>query len=453
MTSADRISLKQRVLNAGVWRLAGYAISQVIRFGSNLLLTRLLAPQLFGIMAIAQLVIVGLAMVSDVGLKQSIIQSKRGDDPSFLNTAWAIQILRGVALCVIAVFIALLLFLANSIGLVPKESVYASPSLPYVVATLSVTVVIAGLQSTKLYEAVRNLSLDQVTKIELAAQLVGLLCMIGWVFIDRSIWALVVGTICSLVATSIMSHTWLRGIANRWQWDQSAAHEIIHFGKWILVSSILGFLVSSGDRLILGGLVGPNVLGVYVIAYSIFSSIEQIVSKLIGELAFPALSEIIRERPADLKQIYYQFFIATASFVYFCAGVLMVSGHTMIELLYDTRYAQAGWMLQVLAAGLLPVPYYVTAICFLAFGFSRLFSNLIMIRVVALFLLLPLGFYFFGVQGALAGIVISYFSSLPVIIFFMIKHQLFDLRKEMLPLSMGLAGIMLAEGFNLAVGR
>jgi len=453
MSSPDQLSLKQRVLNAGAWRLAGYVLSQALRFGSNLLMTRLLVPEMFGVMAIAMLVVVGLTMFSDVGLKQSIVQSKRGHDPHFLNTAWVIQILRGVTLWAIAVCIALLLFLANSVGLVPKDSVYANPSLPYVIAILSVIALIGGLQSTKIYEASRNILLGPVTKIELVAQIIGLLCMIGWVFIDRSIWALVGGTVCSAVVTSAMSHTWLPGVANRWQWDRSAARHIVHFGKWILVSSILGFLVNNGDRLLLGGLISPDLLGVYVIAFSIYNAVEQIVSKLIGDIIYPALGEVTRERPEDLKTTYYRFFAVTASFVYFCAAILMVSGHALIELLYDPRYEQAGWMLQFLAARLLTTPYYVTAMCFLSLGFSMLFSHLIAIRVVTLFLLVPLGFHFLGIHGALAGIVISSFSSLPTIIIFMIKHQMFNLRKELLPLLAGLAGILLAEGFNLAVGH
>src|SRR5262249_13083184 len=157
MSFPQQISLKRRMLNAGAWRLAGYGISQVIRFGTNLLMTRLLAPEMFGVMAIAMIVFVGLQMLSDVGLKQSIIQNKRGNDPTFLNTAWVIQILRGMILWTISVCIALLLFLANYVGLIPQQSVYANPSLPYVIAALSVIAVLDGFNSTKLFEASRNI--------------------------------------------------------------------------------------------------------------------------------------------------------------------------------------------------------------------------------------------------------------------------------------------------------
>src|SRR5262249_41516180 len=96
-------SLRRRVLKAGRWTLAGYGIGLGFRFGSSLLLTRLLVPEMFGVMAIATTVMVGLAMFSDVGLKPNVVQSKRGGDAVFLNTAWMIQILRGVMLCIMGV--------------------------------------------------------------------------------------------------------------------------------------------------------------------------------------------------------------------------------------------------------------------------------------------------------------------------------------------------------------
>ena len=178
----DRISLKKRVLRAGTWSLAGHGLSQAIRFGSNLLMTRLLVPDMFGVMAIANMVIAGLALFSDLGLRQNIIQSKRGSDPAFLNTAWMIQIFRGIVLWFIALSVGLLVFLADHIGMIPKNSAYADPRLPYVIAVLSFGWLIGGFQSTKAFEASRNLSLGHVTKIEITGQVAGLLVTLGWVY-------------------------------------------------------------------------------------------------------------------------------------------------------------------------------------------------------------------------------------------------------------------------------
>ena len=122
MHTPAQISLKRRVLNAGIWSLAGYGCNQVLRFGSNLLMTRLLVPEMFGVMAIASVVMTGLAMFSDLGLKPSVVQSKRGNDPVFLNTIWVTQILRGLLLWFLALIASLLIYFANQIGMVPRAA-------------------------------------------------------------------------------------------------------------------------------------------------------------------------------------------------------------------------------------------------------------------------------------------------------------------------------------------
>jgi len=453
--AVDRVSpsLKQRVFRAGGWNVAGAGLSQAIRFLSNLIMTRLLVPEAFGVMAIATMIMIGLIMFSDVGLRQNIVQSKRGNDVAFLNTAWVIQILRGVLLWCVALGVSLLLVLANRIGMVPAESVYAEPSLPYVITVLSISAIIMGFESTKLLEASRHLLLGRVTQIELGSQLVGLLCMVAWVTFDRSIWALVVGSICASLTKTLLSHVWLPGTANQWRWQKEAISEIFHFGKWIFLSSIFGFLVNSGDRLLLGGLINTTELGVYVIAFLIFSSVDQVLAKIMGDVAYPALSEVARERPADLKATYYRFHSVLASFTFFCAGVLIIAGHSLIDLLYDDRYAQAGWMLEILAIGLLTLPFRIATQCFMALGMPSLLTYTIAVRLVTLFLVTPIGFHFFGLPGALYGILISHFSYVPIIVFFQVKHGLFNMRSELLPLPLLMAGLFSGKMLQLALGH
>ena len=185
-----RILLKQRVLSASIWSLGGYGFSQVLRFGSNLLMTRLLVPEMFGVMAIATVVMIGLAMFSDLGLKPSVVRSKRGNDPVFLNTAWVTQILRGLLLWCLRAH--------RKSTHIPCQSNWHGPSRQRVYgyqSTICDRCLVDhgrywGFESTKLLEGSRNLSLKRIAQIEVTTQIAGLLCMIGWAFIDRSIWAL-----------------------------------------------------------------------------------------------------------------------------------------------------------------------------------------------------------------------------------------------------------------------
>jgi O-antigen/teichoic acid export membrane protein len=322
-----------------------------------------------------------------------------------------------------------------------------------VIALVSFSALIGGFSSTKLFEAGRNLCLGKITKIDITSQVAGLLLTFGWLLIDRSIWALVAGNLCSALVTLLLSHAFLPGVSNRWQWDNSALQEIVGFGKWMFLSSILFFFLSQGDRLLLGGLIDTTLLGVYVIAFGIFNAVEQLLHKIIADVSFSALSEVVRERPDHLKAGYYRLNMVIAGVAYFCSGVLMFSGQSLIGLLYDHRYEQAGWMLEVLATALLTTPFNLAVMCLLALGLPALFAQAIGIRAVSLLLLVPLGFHFFGLQGALWAIVASYYLYLPVIIHYRIKYSLFDLSKELLILPAWFAGVLLAIAFNLAVGQ
>jgi O-antigen/teichoic acid export membrane protein len=423
-------TLKHRVLKGGVWSLGGHGANQLIRFASNLVMTRLLVPDMFGVMAIAMLVFVGLSMLSDLGLKQSVIQSDRGAEPAFLDTVWILQICRGVLLCIGALGVALSLAYLARIGFFAPGSVYSNPSLPSVVAALSVVPILSGLQSTKVLQANREIALSQLTKMELVAQVIGIASMFIWAAVDRSIWCLIIGQILSLLVLTTMSHLWMPGTSNRWQWDQDAARQIVHFGKWIMASSLLGFLVSNGDRLLLGALVTPQTLGVYVIAFSIFTAIEQVITKLISDLAFPALSEIRRSDPSKFLAGHYRFLTFLAPFSYVCAGTLIVAGQSIIDVLYDPRYKDAGWMLQLLAIALITMPFRLSATSLLALGFSRSFFALSTLRVLTLFSLLPIGFMLYGVPGAIVGIVLSQFAPVPMNLAYAIRHGFIDFRKE-----------------------
>jgi O-antigen/teichoic acid export membrane protein len=446
------ISLRQRVLSAGIWSLAGFALSLVVRLGSNLLMTRLLVPEMFGVMAIASTVMIGLTMFSDVGLKQNIVQSERGGDPAFLNTAWTVQVVRGVLIWVAAMCLCIVVLVADRFGQFPVDSVYAAPILPYVIGVLSFSAVISGFESTKLFEASRGILLGQITLIEIVSQILGLVCMLVWVIFDRSIWALVAGSLAASLCRTTLSHVLLPGIRNRWQLEPKAFYEVIHFGRWILVASVLGFLVNSGDRLLLGGMVDATVLGYYAIATLFVGALEGVLTKIMGDVSFPAFSEVVRGQTASLKKNYYRFLAVIAAISYFSGGFLMTFGQTLIGLLYDRRYHDAGWILEVSATILLTVPFRLATHSFLAMGMPRLQSDIIGVRLISLILATFIGFKFFGFQGALWGIVFSHLSYIPIIVYYNIRHHLFDIRAELYLLAIVPIGLGAGKVCALMVG-
>jgi O-antigen/teichoic acid export membrane protein len=266
MTSPRHSSLKQRALHALKWSFLGYGISQAIRLGTNLVMTRLLVPDMFGVMAIAGMITIILGMLSDIGLRQSIVQNRRGEEPAFLDTAWVVQIMRGAGLWVVAILVSIALYLANRAGMVPAQSVYASPLLPLVIAVSSLSAFISGFQSTKMATAQRSFDQKRINVIALVSQCAGLLVMIPFGALSPSVWVLVAGGLMVSLTTTVLSHTWMEGQPNHFRLEKKALRELIEFGKWVFASSALFILVNSGDRLLLGAFVDADVLGLYSIA-------------------------------------------------------------------------------------------------------------------------------------------------------------------------------------------
>ncbi|CUT11426.1 Polysaccharide biosynthesis protein [Bradyrhizobium sp.] len=448
---AGTLTLKRRVITASVWSLASYGLAQIIRFASNLLFSRLLDPEAFGIMAIASLIAIGLQMFSDLGLKQSIVRHEGALTDDFVNTAWVLQIVRGLLLWLGALLAALGLWSASFMGWLRPGSVYASPELVSVVVVSSFAAVLLGFETTKSAEASRGLEVWRITMVELTSQLTGLLIMLVLAVWIRSVWILVFGGLGVTLTSVILGHVWLPGIANRFRWDSSSFKAIVHFGKWIFASSAIGFLALNGDRLLLGWFLGATEFGVYVIAFLLFSVVEQVFSKLSGSVAFPALSEVLRADPARLKRQYYRMYRWLALLAFAAAGALFWSADPLVKAIYDNRYGDAGWSLGILALGFVVAPYSMSMQCYVALGRPELISLVGLVRLIGLALAVPLGFHFYGFAGGVWGVVLSRLVCLPVNWFNNYRVGIFDLRQELLPLPAFAAGILFGSALTYAL--
>jgi len=93
-TSEAEAPTRRRMIQASFWSMGGFAIGQIIRFGANLILTRLLFPESFGLYALVTTFLLGLQMFADIGTGPAIVHSPHGDDERFLNTVWTLQTMR-----------------------------------------------------------------------------------------------------------------------------------------------------------------------------------------------------------------------------------------------------------------------------------------------------------------------------------------------------------------------
>ncbi|HER25568.1 MAG TPA: polysaccharide biosynthesis protein, partial [Rhodospirillales bacterium] len=332
-------SFQKRTASATFWTVSGFGIAQIMRFGGNLILARLLIPEDFGMMALVAIFMQGLVMFSDVGLGPSIIRSKRGEDPVFLNTAWTIQVFRGISLWACAVILAQ-----------PFADYYAQQSFELLIPVACLTVLFAGFESTAMHTQNRLLNVRPVMIIETTSQAIGLTLMIAWALYYPSIWALVAGGLASSVSKMVFSHFLSTPVRNTFHWNKSAAKELVSFGKWIFLSTAVTFSANQIDRLVLGKLVSLEILGIYSIAYMWARAPLQLTTLWCSRVFMAATAKLLREEKGAVEQI----LAYRRDFLYFImppSAALVVIAPSLIEFLYPPVYGLAGLIISILLSG------------------------------------------------------------------------------------------------------
>lgn len=335
-------TLRQRVVKASSWTLAGYAASQALRFGGNLLLTRLLFPEAFGIMAIVQAVLQGISMVTDLGVSQSIVLQAKGRESSFTNTAWTVQIIKGAILA-----------LGMCAFAVPVAHVYDNPLLAQLMPAMGLVAFIGGFQSTNVAIADRNVDAVRVTIIDVSSLALGLLCMVLLAVQDPTPWALLWGNVATVLVKVVATHLFLPGPPNRLAWDREAARQIASFGGWVMLSSGVTYLTGEGSRLVAGTLLDLRTLGLFGLASTLSLVVWQSIQQLSARVLFPAYSTVMRTEPERFASVVARSRRLQIAAGWLASATLAMVGPFVVHLLYDNRYTAAGPLLQIQSMGLL----------------------------------------------------------------------------------------------------
>lgn len=390
-------SLRSRAVHSGAWIGVGFGIQKVLQLGSNLILTRLLFPEAFGLMALATVFLVGLQMFSDIGLKPAVIRDPRGDDPEFLNTAWTIQVVRGLLLCVIGAAIAY-----------PLSLIYEQPILFPLLAVLSTTAAINGFMSIGMATAERRLDFRTITIVQLVGQLVSIILLVTLAYFWRSVWALAVANVISSAATVAIAYAVLPRHRHQFMLDGESTKSLIHFGRWMLFSTLATYLGGEGLKAVQGGLLTPAEFGILAIAYTIAGIPNDLALKLSGSIGLPVLAETYLNAPQNARAILHALRLRTLGVSLLLYASVMILAEPLIRILYDSRYHEAGVYLIVLslANAIASVGQGYTA-AILAIGrapqYFFLMTASALLRIVGMLL----GFYANDIIGMLYGVSVA----------------------------------------------
>jgi O-antigen/teichoic acid export membrane protein len=400
--------LQSTAIRATFWTVMEYGCSMALRVVNSLVLTRLLMPESFGLMALVMTLIVGISMMSDIGLGPSVIRSQRGDDPVLLNTVWTLQVLRGLGIF----FILLILTW-------PMARLYHEPRLMALLPVLGLNVVISSFYSTNLLSMSRHMHVRRLFLVDISSQIAGLLITIGCAWLYPSVWALVIGATLSTIFRLSLSFygRLIPGIKNSFCWDRDSVHSIVHFGKWILLSTAFYFFASQADRLILGKLISFSLLGVYSIAYTVSDIPRAVINAFAQKVGYPFIAKMSHLPVAEFSKtfLWYRFRVLLAGAVMLCLMVYL--GGFLVTKMYDPRYHAASWMVPILGLGLWHTLLYATTMpALLSLGKSQYQAVGNALYCLAVLTAIPIAFQFFGMFGAVVAVAAGDFPFYSVLV-------------------------------------
>lgn len=321
------------------WAGGSYGGVQFLRLLSNVALARLLSPQLFGLMLIVNSVRTGIELLSDVGITQNIVSNKRGGEPSFYNTAWTIQFIRGAILGAICIVFAQWF-----------AEFFEAPELAAIFPVMAIALLFGGLQSSSRGLLEKRQQISRIAIADLAVAAVSLIAHVGLAVVMPSIWALVLGSLIASAATMIASYLLIPGLRHRLMIERGYAGEVFHFGKWIFASSVIYFAAMNFDRLYFAKQISLAELGVYSIARTLADMMSSFVVHAGNLLIFPAVAAIDASpqeiRAKVLRGRRTVLLIAAAAL-----GSFVAFSDVVVDLLYDDRYGSAKVIVPILLLG------------------------------------------------------------------------------------------------------
>ena len=418
--------LGKTALKGTIWSVAAYGGGMAIRLLSTIVLSRILVPQYFGLMTLLNTVIIGLTLFSDLGLTPNIIRSPRGDEPGFLNTAWTMQVMRGVGLWVICVLMSW-----------PFASFYGEPQLRFLVPVIGFSLVISSFNSTSISTLSRRMAVRELSLVELGIQTSQFLFTVAWALIDRSVWALVGGRIFSDCVRLVVSYRLIPGQRNWFHWDRPAARELFALGRWVFLSTALTFLANQSDRMILGKLVSLQTLGLYGVAFALSDVPRQIIMTFRGYIVMPFVAKLAHLPREEFFRLVLQYrrtvLLASAGML----AMVVASGDLIMGRIYDMRYHDATWIVPILAIGLWhTILYNTTSPCLFVIGKPQNAAVGYGVSALMICMMTPLAYFRWGLVGSVVAVA---FSDVPMYLI-----NLYGLREEkMFPLLQDLKATVL----------
>jgi len=403
-------------------------------------LARILAPADFGILGLALLTTRIARIFTETGFDDALVQ-RQGDIKPYLNAAWTVHVIRG-----------LILFGFMFVGAPYLVQLLNNPSDPLdqttttlVLRVISISFLLSGFSNIGVVHFRKDMQFNKYFLRQICGVLVDVTVAIVLLIIIRNVWALVLGKMAGELVQFVLSYS-MHPFRPRFRFDGSRLRELWAYGRWGLGIAVIGFLITEGDDFLVLKILGPTMMGLYLMAHKLgWLPITEVASSM-SFVTFPAYAKVQDDIPR-LREAYLKVLKFTAFLSFPLAVMLITLGGEFTVLFMKAKWQPMVPALQLLAAmAIFSSLATCTGPLFRAVGRPKIVTYLAFGKLIFLAVLIYPFITYWGITGAAAAVLFSTLLTQPFVYRQVVKHlgsRYRDILRELLSPS---AGILVMAG-------
>jgi PST family polysaccharide transporter len=324
------------VIEGTSWNVASQISVQVLAIGVTIVLARLLNPEDFGVVAIANVFFGFAYLFADLGMGMAVIQRSQVDD-EYLSTAFWASVIAGLGIAII-----------YSAAAPAISWFYDKDILRSIVLLSSAGFILGSLTSVHTSMLRKRLEFDKIALIGITSKVISGISSIGIALLGFGIWSLVLG---GLIAQVLMiPFVWyLVRWTPRLAFSKRCFKDMFGFSSNLLAFNFFNYFARNFDNLLVGKVLGAQTLGYYSLAYNVMLKPLTYISWSIGTVLFPVLSSIQTDK--ERVRLAYLRVVRSISLITFpmMTGLMIVSREFVLAL-YGPKWEPVVLPLQLLCA-------------------------------------------------------------------------------------------------------
>lgn len=288
----------------------------------------LLGPSEIGVFAVSLTALSTLDVFSEIGVRKALVQ-KQGDIRPYLDVAWSVQLLRGVA-------VSGLLF--STAPLVAAW--FRAPAAVEVLQLMAIAPLLRGAMSPRVVQLDRELMVGRLAVLELGATAIDVVLSIGLLLVfEPTVLALVWSRVAMTVYMLIVSFL-LMPHAPKLSFRRDRVSELMGFGVWVFVSAVVAFILTRGGDFVVGRVLTTRELGIYTLATQLAIMPLLEVAQVVGRVTFPVYSKLQGDL-GRLARAFCQSFLLVAATVIGGASLIAGAAPELVAVWLDAEWGPA----------------------------------------------------------------------------------------------------------------